>query len=312
MPKQLDFVAQLRGAAFANKSFLCVGLDPEPARFYGEWKDNPARIFDFCAKIIEQTAEFACSFKPQIAYFAAHGAENQLEKIIRHIQDNLKTPVILDAKRGDIGSTAEQYAREAFSRYGADALTVSPFMGWETMQPYLNCAGRGLFALCRTSNPGGDDFQALTIQNPDNGKSEYLFEYLARGAENHAERARLGLVVGATRPADVVQVRSAAPRAMLLVPGVGAQGGDAQAVMAAARPGSGILEDYSAAEIDNLARDYNLNKTQIEKWIMAGLGNIVINSSRAILYAGNEGNWLQASREAARSTRDMLNAAAGI
>lgn len=310
--KNISFVHQLRRAAFENKSFLCVGLDPEPARFFGDYQNNPARIFDFCAKVIDRTAEYACAFKPQIAYFAAHGAEVQLEKIIRHIHDNYKIPVILDAKRGDIGSTAEQYAREAFSRYGADALTVSPFMGWETIEPYLNHAGAGLFALCRTSNPGGDDFQALKIENPQTGKMEYLFEYLARTAENHAQRTRLGLVVGATRPADVAQVRAHAPRAMLLIPGVGAQGGDAQAVMAAAKPSAAILADYSSDEIEKLAVDLKIEKSQITQQISAGLGNIVINSSRAILYASQNADWENAAQNAARHTRDMLNMAAGI
>jgi orotidine-5'-phosphate decarboxylase len=160
----MNFYDQLRLAARQNTSMLCVGLDPEPARFPARYKGDTHRIYDFCAAVVDATADLVLAFKPQIAYFAAHRAEAQLEALIEHMRRTApQVPVILDAKRGDIGSTAEQYAVEAFERYGADAVTLSPFMGFDSVQPYLKHAGKGVFLLCRTSNPGGDDFQARRL-----------------------------------------------------------------------------------------------------------------------------------------------------
>src|SRR5690606_17168076 len=141
---------------------------PDPAKFPHHLRGNASRIYDFCAAIVEATADLACAFKPQIAYFAAHRAEDQLERLVAHIRRHApRVPVILDAKRGDIGSTAEQYAIEAFERYGADAVTLSPFMGFDSVQPYLKYHGKGAFLLCRTSNPGGDDLQAQRLASVD-------------------------------------------------------------------------------------------------------------------------------------------------
>jgi orotidine-5'-phosphate decarboxylase len=160
----VSFTAQLAAATARNDSMLCVGLDPEPARFPAAWKDDPARIFDFCAAIVDATKDLISAFKPQIAYFAAQRAEDQLERLIAHIHATAPgVPVILDAKRGDIGATAEQYAREAFVRYRADALTLSPFMGYDSIEPYVRYSGKGLILLCRTSNPGGSDLQAQPL-----------------------------------------------------------------------------------------------------------------------------------------------------
>ena len=156
----MTFLDMLRGAERQNRSLLCVGLDPDPARFPAQLKGDASRIYDFCAAIVDATADLAIAFKPQIAYFAAHRAEDQLERLMAHMRRTAPhVPVILDAKRGDIGSTAEQYAIEAFERYGADAVTLSPFMGFDSVQPYLKYHGKGAFLLCRTSNPGGDDLQ---------------------------------------------------------------------------------------------------------------------------------------------------------
>jgi orotidine-5'-phosphate decarboxylase len=147
-----------------NDSMLCVGLDPEPAKFPLAWRGDAARIFDFCAAIVDATHDLVIAFKPQIAYFAAQRAEDQLERLIAHIHRVApQVPVILDAKRGDIGATAEQYAREAFERYRADALTLSPFMGYDSIEPYMRYDGKGLILLCRTSNPGGSDLQAQPL-----------------------------------------------------------------------------------------------------------------------------------------------------
>src|SRR6218665_2219808 len=149
----MTFLDMLRGAEQRNGSLLCVGLDPDPARFPAALRGDAGRIYDFCAAIVEATADLAIAFKPQIAYFAAHRAEDQLERLIAHIRAVAPhVPVILDAKRGDIGSTAEQYAIEAFERYGADAVTLSPFMGFDSVEPYLRYASKGAFLLCRTSN----------------------------------------------------------------------------------------------------------------------------------------------------------------
>ena len=154
----------LRAAERQNGSMVCVGLDPEPARFPGALRGDASRIFDFCAAIVEATADLVIAFKPQIAYFAAHRAEDQLERLMAHMrQVSPGVPVILDAKRGDIGSTAAQYAVEAFERYGADAVTLSPFMGFDSVEPYLKYHGKGAFLLCRTSNPGGDDLQSQRL-----------------------------------------------------------------------------------------------------------------------------------------------------
>ena len=273
------FVDQLRNAERQNQSLLCVGLDPEPDRFAGAWRGDASRIFDFCAAIVEATHDLVLAFKPQIAYFAAHRAEQQLERLMAHIRQVAPhVPIILDAKRGDIGATAEQYAREAFDRYGADALTLSPFMGFDSIAPYLRYPNKGLFLLCRTSNPGGDDLQLQTLAD-----GERVFERVARlTSQTWNSQGQLGLVVGATYPQELARVRQLAPHLPLLIPGVGAQGGDAAATVRAA------LRCDEAGQIQ---------------------GPIIVNSSRAILYASAQEDFAQAARAAALRTRDELNAA---
>lgn len=272
----MDFLAQLRRAERLNDSLLCVGLDPDPARFPAGMKGNPAHIFDFCARIVDATRDLAIAFKPQIAYFAAHRAEDQLEALIAHIRRVApEVPVILDAKRGDIGATAEQYAREAFERYQADAVTLSPFMGWDSIEPYLAHAGKGVILLCRTSNPGGSDWQAQRLA--DVAGQPRLFEHLARLAQNDWNRSgQIGLVVGATFAAEIARVRELAPTLPLLIPGVGAQGGDAQATVRA-----GWRSDAP----------------------------IAVNSSRAVLYASSGDDFAEAARRVAAATREQLNSA---
>lgn len=267
----------LRDASTRNNSMLCVGLDPEPSKFPAALRGDASKIYDFCAAIVDATADLVNSFKPQIAYFAAHRAEDQLEKLMDHMRKVAPhVPVILDAKRGDIGSTAEQYAKEAFERYGADAVTLSPFMGFDSITPYLKYAGKGAFLLCRTSNPGGDDLQAQTLA--DLPGQPQMFEHVAKLAQGPWNtNGQLGLVVGATRPHEIERVRAVAPSLPLLIPGVGAQGGDAVATVKAARIGG---------------------------------GPIIINSSRAILYASSGDDFAAAARQAAQDTRDTLNRAA--
>ena len=273
----MTFLDMLRNAGSQNQSMLCVGLDPEPNRFPAAMQGDASKIYDFCAAIVDATADLVSTFKPQIAYFAAHRAEDQLERLMAYMRAVAPhVPVILDAKRGDIGSTAEQYAKEAFERYGADAVTLSPFMGFDSIAPYLKYEGKGAFLLCRTSNPGGDDLQARTLADvPGNPK---VFEHVAALAQGPWNlNGQLGLVVGATRPHEIERVREIAPTLPLLIPGVGAQGGDAVATVKA-----GLREH----------------------------GSIIVNSSRAILYASSGADFAQAARAQALATRETLQQAA--
>jgi orotidine-5'-phosphate decarboxylase len=269
----MRFNDTLQAAAARHDSLLCVGLDPEPSKFPGAWKGDARRVFDFCARIVDATKDTVCAFKPQIAYFAAQRAEEQLEQLMAYIRRTAPdVPVILDAKRGDIGATAEQYAREAFVRYQADAVTLSPFMGLDSIEPYMRHDGKGLILLCRTSNAGGSDLQAQTLASGDK-----LYEHLARLAAGPWNKGgQIGLVVGATFPAELARVRELAPALPLLIPGIGAQGGDIEATVKAAwRPDAPI----------------------------------VVSSSRAILYAGDGDDFASAARQAAIATRDALRAA---
>ena len=271
----MTFTDKLRAASAQHNSLLCVGLDPEPARFPGAWKGDASKIFDFCAAIVDATADIAQSFKPQIAYFAAHRAEDQLEQLMAHMRRVApQVPVILDAKRGDIGSTAEQYAKEAFERYQADCVTLSPFMGFDSVLPYLKYEGKGAYLLCRTSNPGGDDLQSQRLASVDG--QPLLYEHIARLAQGPWNvNGQLGLVVGATYPAEIARVREIAPTLPLLIPGVGAQGGDAKATVQAGLTAQGLIS---------------------------------VNSSRAILYASSGADFAEAARAEAIRTRELLNA----
>lgn len=271
----MSFVLSLRKAWEGSQSMLCVGLDPDPAKIpasLGE-PDDPETVLRFCRGIVDATAPFACAFKPQIAYFAAARAEAQLEALIHHVhRAHPGIPVVLDGKRGDIGATAERYAIEAFERYQADAVTVNPYMGFDSIEPWLAGRDRGVFLLCRTSNPGGSDLQAQRLAD-----GSLLYEHVARLAAGAWNRhGQLGLVVGATFPEEIARVRELAPTLPLLIPGVGAQGGDAEATVKA-----GWRPD----------------------------GPIVVNSSRAVLYAGDREDFADAARAVAMATRDTLNRA---
>jgi orotidine-5'-phosphate decarboxylase len=271
MPQPSTFRAKLSARWRAADSLLCVGLDPDPGRFPASLRGTGDAIFRFCREIVDATAELACAFKPQIAYFAAARAENQLEQLIAHIRrEHPQVPVILDAKRGDIGATAEHYAREAFERYGADAVTLSPYMGKDSIDPFLAYADRGAFLLCRTSNAGGADLQMLDVAGVP------LYQRVATMAAAEWNTGnQLGLVVGATFPAELARVRSLVGDMALLVPGIGAQGGDVAASVAAGQTADGT--------------------------------GMVINSSRAILYAGDGLDYALRARDVARATRDEIN-----
>jgi orotidine-5'-phosphate decarboxylase len=277
----MSFITRLCQASRLNDTLLCVGLDPEPAKFPGAWKGDAGRIYDFCARIVDATKDQVLAFKPQIAYFAAHRAEDQLERLMAHMRRVAPdVPVILDAKRGDIGSTAEQYAKEAFERYQADAVTLSPFMGFDSIEPYLRYPGKGVILLCRTSNAGGSDLQNQRLH--DVPGQPRVYEHIARLAQTQWNtNGQLGLVVGATFPEEISRVRELAPDLPLLIPGVGAQGGDAEATVRAGWRGQGGAET----------------------------GLIAVNSSRAVLYASGDDNFAEAAREAARRTRETLNEA---
>ena len=274
----MNFIDKLRQAEAQNDSMLCVGLDPEPAKFPGAWQGDAGRIFDFCAAIVDATQDLVIAFKPQVAYFAAHRAEEALERLIAHIHRVAPdVPVILDAKRGDIGSTAEQYAREAFVRYQADAVTLSPFMGFDSIEPYLRHPDKGLILLCRTSNAGGADLQGQRLAS-----GELVYERIAQLAQGPWNTTgQLGLVVGATYPAEIERVRALAPTVPLLIPGVGAQGGDAAATV---RAGWRARDGRTVAPI-------------------------IVSSSRAVLYAGQGDDFAAAARQAALAARDALNGA---
>jgi orotidine-5'-phosphate decarboxylase len=252
---------------------LCVGLDPDVTKLPLALSGNGGAIYAFCREIVDATADLVCAFKPQIAYFASERAEDQLEQLIDYIHQNYpEIPVILDAKRGDIGSTATHYAKEAFERFGADAVTVNPYMGYDSLEPYLEYPDRGIFILCRTSNPGGSDLQFLNVG--ESSPPQKLYEKVAYlAAHEWNKNGQIGLVVGATYPAEIAKVREIVGDMPLLIPGIGAQGGDTVATVQAGK------------------------KT-----------NLLINSSRAILYASRDQDFAKAARKVAIATRDSIRA----
>ena len=268
----MAFMRQLRQRWDDAGTLVCVGLDPEPAKFPAKFRDDPDGVFGFCRAVVDATAAFACAFKPQIAHFAALGAEGALARLVAHIHAaHPGIPVILDAKRGDIGSTAMHYAAEAFDRYGADAVTANPYLGRDSLQPFLDRADRGVVVLCRTSNPGAADLQDLAMAD-----GRPLYQHVAHTvARDWNGNGNCLLVVGATWPQQLRAVREIVGDMPLLVPGVGAQGGDVEAVVrnGAAADGTGLL----------------------------------VSASRAILYASSGDDHAEASATAARVLRDDIN-----
>jgi orotidine-5'-phosphate decarboxylase len=267
----MGFMQALRQRWNESGSLVCVGLDPEPAKFPPKFAGDPDAVFVFCRDMVDATAEFVCAFKPQIAHFAARGAEDALDRLIAHIHaTHPGIPVILDAKRGDIGSTAQHYATEAFDRYRADAVTANPYLGRDSVQPFLDRDDKGVVILCHTSNPGAGDFQDL----PVDGRPLYqhVAERIARDWNGHGNCA---LVVGATWPAQLRDVRGMGGDMPLLTPGVAALGGEVAAVV-----GSGLAAD--------------------------GAG-LLVSSSRAILYASRGDDHAEAAASAAKALRDEIN-----
>jgi orotidine-5'-phosphate decarboxylase len=265
------FIARLYAAAERNNSLVCVGLDPELERIPAHIRALPQAIFEFNRRIVDATADYACCYKPQFAHYAALGAEDQLLATIRYIHEQHPgLPVILDSKRGDIGSTAAKYAQESFERYGADAVTVNPYLGSDSVEPYLKWRDRGVIVLCRTSNPGARDFQDLE----SGGKR--LYRHVAeRVARDWNTTGNCMLVIGATYPQELAEIRAVVGDLPFLVPGVGAQGGDVAAAVRAGRTANGL--------------------------------GMVLNSSRGILYASGGEDFAGAARAATLALRDEIN-----
>lgn len=274
----MNFIESLKNAWVKNNSLLCVGLDPDLKKIPAAIRGKDRAIFEFCTGIVDATADLVCAFKPQIAYFAAQQAEDQLKDLIEYIHTAYpQIPVILDAKRGDIGNTAEQYAVEAFERYQADAVTLSPYMGKDSVDPYLAYPEKGIVLLCRTSNAGGSDLQALEVSI--NGERMKLYEHVARMiASQWNANGQCMLVAGATYTEELSSIRRIVGDMPLLVPGIGAQGGDVEATIHAGRSKDGT--------------------------------GLVVNSSRAVLYAGGDDavKYAEKAREVALQTRDAINA----
>ena len=274
----MKFISKLETRWAHSNSLLCVGLDPQLDRIPERFKKQNSPYLDFCTAIVDATHELVCCFKPQVAYFSAVGAEDQLEKLVLYIKEqHSDIPVILDAKRGDIGSTAALYAKEAYERYGADAVTVNPYLGFESIEPYMKYEDKGIVVLCRTSNPGSDWLQK------DKKDSIPVYQRVAKQVADWNKEDQFVLVTGATYPEELGEVRKIVGRMPLLVPGIGAQGGDIKSVL--------------EVGLDQKAQ------------------GLIISSSREILYA-HEGSdsdrqldseKLSEAGAVARQTRDIIN-----
>jgi len=267
----MNFIKAIESAWRENDSLVCVGLDPDISKIPANLRNRETPLFEFNKAIVDATADVVCAFKPQIAYYSASHAERDLELTIDYIhQKHPGVPVILDAKRGDIGSTAEKYAQEVFDRYKADAVTVNPYMGADTLQPFLNRKDNGVIILCRTSNPGARDIQDLD----SHGKK--LYQIVASKAVTEWNyNSNVLLVVGATYPKELNEIRTIAGDMPFLVPGIGAQGGDVERAVTNGKTRNGT--------------------------------GMIINSSRTIIYASNRDDFAEAARNAAIALRDEIN-----
>ena len=267
----MNFINKLNACWHSNNSLLCVGLDPNWEKIPQHIKEKDDPIFEFCKAIIDATHDLVCAYKPQIAYFAGLNAEDQLETTLNYLRSTYPhIPIILDSKRGDIGSTASMYAKEAFERFQADAVTVNPYMGQDSAQPFLDYKNKGTILLCRTSNPGAKDIQDLEVDG------QPVYEKVATMiSQDWNKNNNCSIVVVATWPEQMKKLRSICGEMPFLVPGVGAQGGDIEALVKAGQTANGT--------------------------------GLMINSSRAVLYASNGTNFAQAARKVALDTRDEIN-----
>jgi orotidine-5'-phosphate decarboxylase len=267
----MTFMEKLEAAWINNNSLVCVGLDPALPKLPECLGKCEYPIFEFNKAIIDATCDLVCCYKPQIAYYAGQDAEDELTMTMEYLRERCpEIPVILDAKRGDIGATARMYAMEAFERYKADAVTVNPYMGTDTLKPFTDYADRGTVILCRTSNPNSGDIQSLVHDDLE------VYKHVAKLAQSTWNyNKNILLVIGATYPVELKAVREICPDIPFLVPGVGAQGGDAAAVV----------------------------ENGVDK---RGLG-LVVNSSRGIIYADSTGNFAAGAAAATKELRDTLN-----
>ncbi len=274
----MKFVAKLSSAQQRNNSWLCVGLDIDLSKMPLPLQAVDDPVLPFARAIVDATKDIVCAFKPNLGFFLAGGAAGliALERLARYIPPDI--PIILDGKFGDIGSTAEQYAKGAFEAFGADAVTLSPYVGGDAVKPFLAYADKAAFVLARTSNPGAGEFQDLVVGQKDQGRMTLYEAVASKTVEWHRQGpGACGLVVGATFPQELERVRGLAPDLPFLIPGIGAQGGD---LAAAARHGP----------------------------TASGVGPVV-NASRSILYASAKADFAEAAREAAKKMRDEINAA---
>jgi orotidine-5'-phosphate decarboxylase len=262
----MDFIEKLGKISLKNRSLLCVGLDPDPALI-----PEKIGVFEFNKAIIDATTDFVCAYKPNIAFYEAMGrkAMEALHKTRDYIPKEI--PMIIDAKRGDIGNTAKAYANSLFDRFNADAITASPYLGYDSLEPFIERRDRGIFILCRTSNPGAGDFQSLPVGK----EKKLLYEVVAEKVNEWNKYGNLGLVMGATYPEELKTIRERYPQIPLLIPGVGKQGGDLEQVV-----------------------KYGVDK---------GRQRTVINSSRQILYVSRDKDFADAAAKAARDLRDRIN-----
>lgn len=264
----MTFLEKLASTISRNHSLVCVGLDPEPERL-----PDTISVWEFNREVVDATADLACAYKLNLAFYEALGDAGMaaLKRTVKHIPDNI--PVIGDAKRGDIGNTAKAYAKAMFAHFNFDAATVSPYLGFDSIEPFIQYQDRGVFILCRTSNAGAVDFQSLQCQTEDGLRP--LYEIVALKASEWNKYGNIGLVVGATYPEELKQIRCSYPDMPLLVPGIGAQGGDLA-----------------------LTVRYGID---------AGRNKTIINSSRQIIYASRGKDFAQAAHDAALSLRNDIN-----
>jgi orotidine-5'-phosphate decarboxylase len=260
----MNFTDKLLTASRRNKSWLCIGLDPDPALM------PKVELLEFNKSIVDVTADLVCAYKPNLAFYEALGIDGLefLQKTIEHIPGHI--PIIGDGKRGDIGNTAKAYAKALFVTFGFDAATVSPYLGFDSVEPFIEYEDKGVFILCRTSNPGAVDFQGAV-----DAQGMPLYEAVARKASEWNVRGNIGLVVGATYPEELKSIRQLCPDMPLLIPGIGAQGGDLAAT--------------------------------VKYGVDAQGKNAIIAVSRQILYASQGKDFAQAARRGAQEMRDNIN-----
>lgn len=269
----MKFLQKLNNAIEKNNSLLCIGLDSDLEKIPSFLLKKQDPIFEFNKEIINQTYNLVCAYKPNIAYYESHGAKRiaSLKKTVEYINKNCPDiPLICDAKRADIGSSSEQYAKSLFDYFNFDALTVNPYLGFDSIEPFLNYKNKGIIVLCRTSNPGASDFQDLIVED------EPLYIKIAKKVNQWNKKYKNCLmVVGATWPAQLREVRKIAPNMFFLIPGIGAQGGDLEKTLR-----NGLTKEKSG---------------------------LIINSSRTIIYASSNADFASKARKEALSLKDLIN-----